>query len=73
MLDKWVNMGYAPDDHLRPYREVPKSQLDDNRVKAMEEMGFTRADLESSVVNPAFDHVYATYYLLPETPSQFVE
>uniref|UniRef100_A0A094ZPN0 non-specific serine/threonine protein kinase n=1 Tax=Schistosoma haematobium TaxID=6185 RepID=A0A094ZPN0_SCHHA len=73
MLDKWVNMGYAPDDHLRPYREVPKSQLDDNRVKAMEEMGFTRADLESSVVNPAFDHVYATYHLLPETPSQFVE
>ncbi|CAH8445477.1 unnamed protein product [Schistosoma mattheei] len=73
MLDKWVNMGYAPDDHLRPYRELPKSQLDDNRVKAMEEMGFTRADLESSVVNPAFDHVYATYHLLPETPSQFVE
>ncbi|VDO51371.1 unnamed protein product [Schistosoma margrebowiei] len=73
MLDKWVNMGYAPDDHLRPYRELPKSQLDDSRVKAMEEMGFTRADLESSVVNPAFDHVYATYHLLPETPSQFVE
>ncbi|CAH8485530.1 unnamed protein product [Schistosoma rodhaini] len=73
MLDKWVNMGYAPDDHLRPYREPLKSQLDDSRVKAMEEMGFTRADLESSVVNPAFDHVYATYHLLPETPSQLVE
>ncbi|KAH8853626.1 Serine/threonine-protein kinase MARK2 [Schistosoma japonicum] len=73
MLDKWVNMGYAPDDHLRPYRELPKSQLDDSRLKAMEKMGFTRTDLESSVVNPAFDHVYATYHLLPETPSQFVE
>ncbi|KAK4472459.1 hypothetical protein MN116_003710 [Schistosoma mekongi] len=73
MLDKWVNMGYAPDDHLRPYREPPKSHLDDSRLKAMEKIGFTRTDLESSVVNPAFDHVYATYHLLPETPSQFVE
>nr|CAH8828634.1 unnamed protein product [Trichobilharzia regenti] len=73
MQDKWVNMGYAPGDHLRPYKEPPKSQLDDSRVKAMEEMGFTRKDLESSVVNPEFDHVYATYHLLPETPSQFVE
>ncbi|CAH8444363.1 unnamed protein product [Schistosoma turkestanicum] len=73
MLDKWINMGYSPDDHLRPYREPPKCQLDDSRVKAMEEMGFTRADLESSVVNPVFDHVYATYHLLPETPSPFVE
>ncbi|CAH8450994.1 unnamed protein product [Heterobilharzia americana] len=73
MQDKWVNMGYAPGDHLRPYKEPPKSQLDDSRVKAMEEMGFTRADLESSVVNPQFDHVYATYHLLPETPSQLLE
>ncbi|TGZ66036.1 hypothetical protein CRM22_005571 [Opisthorchis felineus] len=72
MQDKWVNMGYPPNDVLRPFKEPPRSQLDEVRVKAMETMGFTRADLESSVVNPEFDHVYATYHLLPETPSQFV-
>ncbi|THD25517.1 MAP/microtubule affinity-regulating kinase 4 [Fasciola hepatica] len=72
MQDKWINTGYAPSEHLRPYKEPPKSQLDEVRVKAMEAMGFTRADLESSVVNPEFDHVYATYHLLPETPSQFM-
>ncbi|VDP88477.1 unnamed protein product [Echinostoma caproni] len=72
MQDKWINAGYAPSEQLRPYKEPPKSQLDEVRVKAMEAMGFTRADLESSVVNPEFDHVYATYHLLPETPSQFM-
>ncbi|CAL8102048.1 unnamed protein product [Calicophoron daubneyi] len=72
MQDKWINAGYAPNEYLRPYKEPPKAQLDEIRVKAMEAMGFTRADLESSVVNPEFDHVYATYNLLPETPSQFV-
>ncbi|KAA3676697.1 MAP/microtubule affinity-regulating kinase [Paragonimus westermani] len=72
MQDKWVNMGYAPSDFLRPHKECSRSQLDEVRVEAMEAMGFTRADLESSVVNPEFDHVYATYHLLPETPSQFV-
>ncbi|KAF5400571.1 Non-specific serine/threonine protein kinase [Paragonimus heterotremus] len=72
MQDKWVNMGYAPSDFLRPHKECSRSQLDEVRVEAMEAMGFTRADLESSVVNPEFDHVYATYHLLPETPSQFI-
>lgn len=72
MQDKWINIGYAPGEQLRPYKEPPKSQLDEVRVKAMEAMGFTRTDLEASVVNPEFDHVYATYHLLPETPSQFM-
>lgn len=72
MQDKWINHGYPPNEFLRPYKESPKTYLDDARVKAMEVIGFTRADLESSVINPEFDHVYATYHLLPGTPSEFV-
>lgn len=73
MQDKWVNMGYSSNEYLRPYREPPKSQLDEIRVEAMESMGYTKQQLELSVVNPEFDHVYATYHLLPESPSQLIE
>lgn len=72
MQDKWVNMGYAPSEVLRPYKEPPRHQLDEVRVSAMETMGFTRADLEASVVNPEYDHVYATYHLIPETPTPYL-
>lgn len=70
MLFKWVNIGYAPNEFLKPYKEPPKAQLDEVRVRAMETLGFTLADLEASVVNPEFDHIYATYHLIPDPPSQ---
>ncbi|VEL17039.1 unnamed protein product [Protopolystoma xenopodis] len=72
MSDKWINFGFEPDP-LVPYVEPGRSQLDEVRVTAMMAMGFRREELESSVVLPEFDHIYATYNLLPAAPSEFAE
>ncbi|BHF72753.1 Calcium-activated potassium channel subunit alpha-1 [Sparganum proliferum] len=65
MNDRWVNTGYE-DYPLKPYVEPSSRQLDSVYVQQMLRLGFTEVDLMNSVVSKAYDHVYATYALLPE-------
>ncbi|VDN11093.1 unnamed protein product [Dibothriocephalus latus] len=65
MNDRWVNTGYE-DCPMKPYAEPPSRHLDSVYVQQMLRLGFTEVDLMNSVVSKAFDHVYATYALLPE-------
>uniref|UniRef100_A0A0X3PWE3 non-specific serine/threonine protein kinase n=1 Tax=Schistocephalus solidus TaxID=70667 RepID=A0A0X3PWE3_SCHSO len=65
MNDRWVNTGYE-DSPLKPYVEPPSPHLDSIYVQQMLRLGFTEVDLMNSVVSKAYNHVYATYALLPE-------
>uniref|UniRef100_A0A5K3FEK1 non-specific serine/threonine protein kinase n=1 Tax=Mesocestoides corti TaxID=53468 RepID=A0A5K3FEK1_MESCO len=64
MNDRWLNMGY--DTVMTPYQEPSHVQLNEAYVEQMVRLGFTEVDLMNSVVKPGFDHVYATYALMPE-------
>lgn len=64
MNDRWLNTGY--DSVMTPYTEPSQIQLNEVYVEHMLRLGFTEVDLMNSVLTPGFDHVYATYALLPE-------
>ncbi len=64
MNDRWLNMGF--DTVLTPYKEPAQPHLSESYVSEMVRLGFTEVDLMNSVITPGFDHVYATYQLLPE-------
>lgn len=64
MNDKWLNTGYG--STMTPYTEPSKVQLNELYAEHMFRLGFTEVDLVNSVMTPGFDHVYATYSLLPE-------
>ncbi|VDK24271.1 unnamed protein product, partial [Taenia asiatica] len=64
MNDRWLNTGY--DSVMTPYTEPSQIQLNEVYVEHMLRLGFTEVDLMNSVLTPGFDHVYATYSLLPE-------
>ena len=64
MNDRWLNTGH--ETLLTPYKEPSQMQLNEAYVEQMVRLGFTEVDLMNSVVTPGFDHVYATYALLPD-------
>nr|CDS32325.1 serine:threonine protein kinase [Hymenolepis microstoma] len=64
MNDRWLNMGY--DTLMIPYVEPGQIHLNEVHVEQMIRLGFTETDLVNSVITPGFDHVYATYSLLPD-------
>ncbi len=72
MNDRWLNTGYDSNP-LMPYQEPQSPVLSDLYVQQMLRLGFTEVDLMNSVVNKGFDHVYATYLLLPEMLRKKVE
>ncbi|KAM7535489.1 hypothetical protein Aperf_G00000088911 [Anoplocephala perfoliata] len=63
MNDRWLNTGF--DAPMTPYVEPSQVQLNEVYVEQMVRLGFTETDLVNSVLTPGFDHVYATFSLLP--------
>lgn len=63
MKDRWINMGYE-ERELKPYREPAKDVLDSDRIEIMVNMGYSRQNIEDSVIHQKFDDIQATYLLL---------
>lgn len=64
MSDPWVNSSFEGPP-LKPFKESPTTELDEGRAQIILRLGFTEEDLHTSIIGCAFDHVYATYHLLP--------
>ncbi|KHN76846.1 Serine/threonine-protein kinase par-1 [Toxocara canis] len=65
MKDRWMNIGYE-EDELKPFVEPKRDLKDDNRINRMQQMGFSRNAVISSLEKGSFDDLHATYILLGE-------
>ncbi|XP_042242815.1 MAP/microtubule affinity-regulating kinase 3-like isoform X12 [Homarus americanus] len=63
MKDRWMNIGYE-DDELKPYVEPVMDYDDLKRIEILNEMGYSRTEIEESLKSQKYDDVYATYLLL---------
>ncbi|XP_069185708.1 serine/threonine-protein kinase MARK2 isoform X28 [Procambarus clarkii] len=63
MKDRWMNIGYE-DDELKPYIEPVMDYDDLKRIEILNEMGYSRTEIEESLKSQKYDDVYATYLLL---------
>ncbi|XP_043931556.1 serine/threonine-protein kinase MARK2 isoform X6 [Protopterus annectens] len=63
MKDRWMNVGYE-DDELCPYAEPPPDYKDPRRTELMVSMGYTREEIQESLINQKYNEVMATYLLL---------
>ncbi|XP_069464694.1 serine/threonine-protein kinase MARK1 isoform X2 [Ambystoma mexicanum] len=70
MKDRWMNVGYE-DDELKPYSEPETDFNDIKRIDLMVTMGFSREEINDSVLNQKYDEVMATYLLLGKKPPEF--
>ncbi|VDN03325.1 unnamed protein product [Thelazia callipaeda] len=62
MKDRWMNIGY--DDELKPYVEPTKDVKDENRIAIIQQMGYSRSAIISSLDKGSFDDLHAIYILL---------
>ncbi|KAG8564173.1 hypothetical protein GDO81_016355 [Engystomops pustulosus] len=63
MRDRWMNVGYE-DDELKPYTEPVPDYKDPKRTELMITMGYTREEIQDSLINQKYNEVMATYLLL---------
>ncbi|XP_078505936.1 serine/threonine-protein kinase MARK1 isoform X4 [Lissotriton helveticus] len=70
MKDRWMNVGYE-DEELKPYTEPETDFKDMKRIELMITMGFSREEINESVLNQKYDEVMATYLLLGKKPPDF--
>lgn len=70
MKDRWMNVGYE-DEELKPYTEPETDFKDMKRIDLMVTMGFSREEINDSVINQKYDEVMATYLLLGKKPPEF--
>ncbi|XP_075693338.1 serine/threonine-protein kinase MARK2 isoform X8 [Rhinoderma darwinii] len=63
MRDRWMNVGYE-DDELKPYIEPVPDYKDPKRTELMITMGYTREEIQDSIINQKYNEVMATYLLL---------
>nr|XP_020660410.1 serine/threonine-protein kinase MARK2 isoform X5 [Pogona vitticeps] len=63
MKDRWMNVGHE-DDELKPYTEPVPDYKDPRRTELMISMGYTREEIQESLVNQKYNEVMATYLLL---------
>ncbi|XP_075426118.1 serine/threonine-protein kinase MARK2 isoform X6 [Ascaphus truei] len=63
MRDRWMNVGHE-DDELKPYVEPLPDYKDPKRTELMVSMGYTREEIQESLVNQKYNEVMATYLLL---------
>ncbi|KAM4722668.1 serine/threonine-protein kinase MARK2 isoform 1-T1 [Rhinophrynus dorsalis] len=69
MRDRWMNVGHE-DDELKPYVEPIPDYKDPRRTEMMVSMGYTREEIQESLVNQKYNEVMATYLLLGYKPSE---
>ncbi|XP_029470559.1 serine/threonine-protein kinase MARK2 isoform X6 [Rhinatrema bivittatum] len=63
MRDRWMNVGHE-DDELKPYVEPVPDYKDPRRTDLMVSMGYTREEIQESLVGQKYNEVMATYLLL---------
>uniref|UniRef100_A0A8D0GLU6 Microtubule affinity regulating kinase 2 n=1 Tax=Sphenodon punctatus TaxID=8508 RepID=A0A8D0GLU6_SPHPU len=63
MKDRWMNVGHE-DDELKPYVEPVPDYKDPRRTELMISMGYTREEIQDSLVSQKYNEVMATYLLL---------
>ncbi|XP_063002231.1 serine/threonine-protein kinase MARK2 isoform X3 [Elgaria multicarinata webbii] len=63
MKDRWMNVGHE-DDELKPYLEPLPDYKDPRRTELMISMGYTREEIQDSLVSQKYNEVMATYLLL---------
>ncbi|XP_048360118.1 serine/threonine-protein kinase MARK2 [Sphaerodactylus townsendi] len=63
MKDRWMNVGHE-DDELKPYVEPLPDYKDPRRTELMISMGYTREEIQDSLVSQKYNEVMATYLLL---------
>ncbi|XP_032089703.1 serine/threonine-protein kinase MARK2 isoform X1 [Thamnophis elegans] len=63
MKDRWMNVGHE-DDELKPYVEPLPDYKDPRRTELMISMGYTKEEIQESLVSQKYNEVMATYLLL---------
>ncbi|XP_039910137.1 serine/threonine-protein kinase MARK2, partial [Hirundo rustica] len=72
MKDRWMNVGHE-DDELKPYMEPVPDYKDPRRTELMVSMGYTREEIQESLVGQKYNEVMATYLLLDHRGSELEE
>ncbi|XP_072503897.1 serine/threonine-protein kinase MARK1 isoform X3 [Notamacropus eugenii] len=70
MKDRWMNVGHE-EEELKPYTEPEPDFNDTKRIDVMVTMGFSRDEINVSLINQKYDEVMATYLLLGRKPPEF--
>ncbi|XP_077421739.1 MAP/microtubule affinity-regulating kinase 4 isoform X5 [Vanacampus margaritifer] len=63
MKDKWLNVSFEKEE-LKPHKEPEEDFNDTARIDVMVGMGFTREEIQDSLVSHKYNEVTATYLLL---------
>ncbi|XP_040185008.1 serine/threonine-protein kinase MARK2 isoform X6 [Rana temporaria] len=69
MRDRWMNVGHE-DDELKPYIDPVPDYKDPKRTELMVTMGYSREEIQDSLVNQKYNEVMATYLLLGHKSSE---
>ncbi|MEQ2239124.1 Map microtubule affinity-regulating kinase [Ilyodon furcidens] len=72
MRDRWMNVG-CEEDELKPYIEPQPDYKDPKRTDKMLRMGYSKEEIQDSLVNQKYNEVMATYLLLDYRNSELDE